>query len=197
MDLRPLPRCPECGWRRPGRAPSCPTCLRWLDDDIQAAWRAALREYEVADDDLPAFAATIAADPRGVGWRVLDGALDHTTCPSCGDRLGSGPVGCGECDTAHDWRWLAAEPDRQGVPPGNEHAIRVATAVARVPHRFPPHMVPRYAVTLPLLIAGGLPAGSDARAADRWLDNGGTLEALDAAASTTEIAEMVRIPIPG
>ncbi|WP_203704741.1 hypothetical protein [Asanoa iriomotensis] len=197
MDLRPLPRCVECGWRRPGRAPGCRACSRWLDDDIEAAWRAALRDYEVDDADVPVFAATVVADPRGVGWRVLDGALAHTDCPACGAALGSGPVGCGECDVAHDWRWLAAEPDRQGVPPGNEHAIRVATAVARVAHRFPAHMVPRYAATLPLLIAGGLPGGDDARAANRWLDSGGTLDALDAAASTAEIAALVRVPISG
>ncbi|GIF76338.1 hypothetical protein [Asanoa siamensis] len=194
MDLRPLPRCVECGWRRPGRAPACRACSRWLDDDVAAAWRGALREYEVDDVDVPAFAATVVADPRGVGWRVLDGALDHTACSTCGAALGSGATGCAECDTAHGWRWLAAEPDRPGVPPGNEHAIRVATAVARVPYRFPAHMVPRYAVTLPLLIAGGLPSGADARAADRWLDNGGSLEALDAAADTAEITGLIRSP---
>ncbi|MEV4620371.1 hypothetical protein AB0J74_16910 [Asanoa sp. NPDC049573] len=196
MDLRPLPRCVECGWRRPARAPSCVACSRWLDDDIEAAWRAALRDYDVGEADIPAFAATVAADPRGVPWRVLDGALAHTTCAVCGAVLGSGAVGCRDCDAAHGWRWLAAEPERPGAPPGNEHAIRVATAVARVPHRFPAHMVPRYAVLLPLLIAGGLPAGGDARAAQRWLDNGGALEALDAAPSTAAIRELLRQPRP-
>jgi hypothetical protein len=167
-------------------------CLRWLDDDVEAAWRVALRDYDVGGDDVPAFAATVVADPRGVGWRVMDAALGHTSCSECGAALGSGAVGCDQCDAAHGWRWLAAEQDRPGVPPGNEHAIRVATAVARVSHRFPAHMVPRYAVTLPLLIAGGLPAGGDARAAQRWLDKGGTLEALDAAPSTAAIKDLVR-----
>ncbi|HTF12504.1 MAG TPA: hypothetical protein VK659_30475 [Asanoa sp.] len=32
------------------------------------------------------------------------------------------------------------------------------------------------------------------RAAQRWLDNGGTLEALDAAPSTAAIKELVRHP---
>ncbi|WP_147315564.1 hypothetical protein [Asanoa ferruginea] len=122
----------------------------------------------------------------------MDAALAHTTCSACGAALGAGAVGCEQCDAAHGWRWLAAEQDRAGVPPGNEHAIRVATAVARLAHRFPAHMVPRYAVTLPLLIAGGLSAGGDARAAQRWLGNGGTLRALDSAPSTTAIKELVR-----
>ncbi|MDG4824140.1 hypothetical protein O7635_20000 [Asanoa sp. WMMD1127] len=197
MDLRQLPRCAECGWRRPARAPSCATCLRWLDDDLRVAWRAARREYGVADADVPAFAATVVADPRGVDWRVYDAALGLSPCLSCGAAggLGAGPESCLDCTAAHDWRWLAAETDRPGVPPGNEHAIRVATAVARIPHRFPAHMVPRYAAFLPMLIAGTLPAGGDARAAQRWLNTGGTLEALDAAPSTSAIADLVRHPV--
>jgi len=141
---------------------------------------------------VPAFAATVVADPRGVHWRVLDAALTHTACGACGAELGSGPESCVECTAAHGFRWLAAEPERPGVPPGNEHAIRVATAVVRVPHRFPAHMVPRYAVFLPLLIAGLLPSGGTARAAQRWLNSGGTLEALDAAPTTAAIANLVR-----
>jgi hypothetical protein len=166
--------------------------MRWLDDDLDAAWRSALRDFDVGAGDVPAFAAAIVADPRGVEWRVLDAALTHTVCGACGVALGSGPESCADCTAAHGWRWLAAEPDRPGVPPGNEHAIRVATAVVRVPHRFPAHMVPRYAVFLPMLIAGLLPAGGTARAAQRWLNSGGTLDALDAAPSTAAIADLVR-----
>jgi hypothetical protein len=47
-----------------------------------------------------------------------------------------------------------------------------------------------------LLIAGGLRAGGDARAAQRWLDNGGTLEALDSAPLTGAIKDLVRQPRP-
>jgi hypothetical protein len=127
----------------------------------------------VGPDGERAFAETVVGDPRGVPWRVVDAALARLACPACGQPLGSGPADCPACQQAHGVRWLAAEPDRPGVPPGNEHAIRVATAVASVPQRFPPHVVPMYAAGLPLTIAGELPTNAEANAIKRYLDRGG------------------------
>jgi hypothetical protein len=45
--------------------------------------------------------------------------------------------------------------------------------MARVPQRFPAHMVPRYAGRLPLFIAGQMPAKGQPAAIQGYLDNGG------------------------
>lgn len=170
-----LVACAECGCWRPARAPECATCLRWIEDDITAAWQEALTEYGVTagSTEERELAETIVADPRGVLWRVVDAALVRLTCPECGAALGNGPAGCVPCDTAHGNRWLGAEPDRPGVPRGNEHAIRVASTLPRVPHRFPAHTVRLYAALLPFTIAGDLPTTPQAQSIKSYVDKHG------------------------
>lgn len=191
-----LVACEECGGWVPGGAADCSACRAWIETDLDAAWARALAESGVEaggtargafpDADEGVFAEAVAADPSGVPWRVFDAALSRVRCAACGTALGSGPAGCGPCDLAHGNRFAAAEPDRAGVPPGNEHAIRVATAVVRVPHRFPPHMPPRSAYGLPHFIAGHLPSRATQLAVLDYLDSGGDVEPLRKARSFDE-----------
>jgi len=78
--------------------------------------------------------------------------------------LGSGPSGCRACDQANGFRFAAREIDRPGVPPGNEHAIRVASAVARTRDRYTPRARCGYELALPDLLAGTLPTTAQAQA---------------------------------
>jgi hypothetical protein len=185
--VEPLTVCAACHRFRPAGAPGCAQCVAWIDADIDGAWN--LHEL----DGPPALVAeAVLADPRTVPWRVVDAAMRRITCYACGEPLGGGPMACEPCRLAHGNRFYAAEPDRTDVPPGNEHAIRVSTVVARWPQWFPAHMVPLYAFTLPLLHAGDLPTTPQAQAIKSFVDDGGDLDLFVEATSFTEVTRRIR-----
>ena len=121
----------------------------------------------------------------------MDGALDRLRCPDCGSRLTGGPVGCGTCDYYHRMRFGAREVDRPNVPPGNEHGLRVATAVARSRHRYAPRARVGYELVLPDLVAGTLPTTRQAQAA-KALINRLTDDECDRVASVAEVERLAR-----
>ena len=74
------------------------------------------------------------------------------------------------CDQANGFRFGAREVDRPGVPPGNEHAIRVSSAVARTRHRYSPRARAGYELFLPDLLAGALPTTAQAQHAKHLIN---------------------------
>lgn len=140
--------------------------MRDLDDVLaaeaaarDAAWSRLRNEWgaDVPDAEL---AGLVLDDPSQHLWRTVDAALDRSICPQCGSALGSGQRGCPPCDFADGIRFGAQEPDRPGVPPGNEHAVRVAVTVVRFPHRWPAEAVAGNRIYLPLFAAGDMPTKS-------------------------------------
>ncbi|WP_218004576.1 hypothetical protein [Microtetraspora niveoalba] len=132
-----LRRCSACGCWEYGGAPDCPRCRILVDEVVESGWREFLtREFgAVMLGDEQGIAAMVVDEPDRHDWRVVDAAMDRLVCPGCGSRLGAGPVGCGDCDRAHGFRYSAIETDRPGVHWGNEHAIRVNVSIVRAPHR--------------------------------------------------------------
>lgn len=189
-----LTECWQCQRFRPAGAPSCPACVAWIDADIERAWADQLGQFDggAAEHHV---AEAVLADPRGVPWRVVDAAMLRVRCYACAEPTGTGPVQCEPCRRAHESRFYAAEPDRPHVPPGNEHALRVSTVVARRPQWFPDHMVPLYASTLPLLHAGDLPTIPQAQAIKAWIDHGGHHTVFDGAASFSEVRARLSSPV--
>ena len=120
------------------------------------AWNELRRglQWDGPDGEL---AELVGDDAAAFTWREVDAALDRRRCPDCDGALGAGPRGCLPCDLADGGRFAAIETDRPGVPPGNEHALRVATAVVRHPHRWPEVAVTADRLYLPLFAAGDLP----------------------------------------
>ncbi|GAA4598661.1 hypothetical protein GCM10023194_76740 [Planotetraspora phitsanulokensis] len=130
--------------------------------------------------DERAVAEMVAEEPDRHDWRVFDAALDRLTCDDCGDRLGRGLAGCPGCDLAHGFRYAAIETDRSGVPPGNEHAIRVNVSVVRRPHGISaPELLGR-SLFLPFLLAGALPTTRQAQRMSALLKSGVTREEVAA-----------------
>ncbi|WP_440097958.1 hypothetical protein [Streptosporangium sp. H16] len=115
-------------------------------------------------EEESAIAEMVADEPDRYDWRVVDGALDRLVCPDCGARLGRGPLGCPPCDLADGFRYSAVETDRPGVPPGNEHAIRVGVSVIRAGHRQSPRALLGWRLGLPALLDGFLPTTAEAQA---------------------------------
>lgn len=145
--------------RAASRIPAAPAepldALAAVERSIEAAWEAERAQHP--DEDDAATARRIADDPSQHPWRLVDAALMRLRCDACGEALGAGAVGCAPCDLAHGFRFAAREPDRAGVAPGNEHAIRVSAAIQRLPHRYPAWAVAGNRLRLPLFLAGDMP----------------------------------------
>lgn len=140
--------------------PRLRTALRTIQESLDEAWRG-LRD-EVGTTDDRALADVVLQDPSEFDWRVVDAALQRLRCDSCGSELGAGPLTCARCNSANGFRFAAREVDRPGVPPGNEHAIRVSSAVARTRDRYTPRARCGYELGLPDLLAGAMPSTVEA-----------------------------------
>ncbi|UCM90587.1 hypothetical protein [Streptomyces marincola] len=158
-----LRRCAECGGYEYSGGAACSVCRELVDGIVESEWSAFLREWDADRDQEAALAAMVVSEPDRHDWRVVDAALDRLGCSSCGERLGRGPVGCSACDLAHGFRYAAIETDRPGVPPGNEHAVRVNVSVVRRPHATSDREALARRLMLPLVLIGFLPSTEEAQ----------------------------------
>ncbi|WP_245764977.1 hypothetical protein [Nonomuraea jiangxiensis] len=176
-------RCPDCGYWEPAGAPGCARCAERVDGIVEEGWRAFL-EREFGTSELPderLVAEMVVDEPDKHPWRVVDAAYDRLTCVECGDRLSRGPATCATCNQANGFRYVAVEIDRPGVPPGNEHALRVNVAVTRRPYGISDSEVLLRRLSLPVLLAGGLPTRAQAQATKAMAGKGATEAELAAA----------------
>jgi hypothetical protein len=146
--------------------------VRRVEDSIDAAWQRFCAESGVhkGTPGERELAEVVLQDTSEFEWRVVDGALKQLTCPDCGSGLGAGPTGCMSCDRANGYRFAAREVDRPDVHTGNEHAIRVASAVARTRHRYSPRARAGYELLLPDLLDGVLPTTPQAQRAKHLIN---------------------------
>ncbi|MGX1772837.1 hypothetical protein ACWIGW_12070 [Nocardia brasiliensis] len=140
--------------------------LREVEESIDRCWGELLGEQGVAagSGEEVELARLVVDDPGAFEWRVVDAALDLLDCAECGEILGSGPSGCARCELMDGFRYSAREIDRPGVPPRNEHAVRVASVVARNRHRYSARARCGYELCLPWVWSGGLPTTPEAQA---------------------------------
>jgi hypothetical protein len=164
-----------------------------IEAEIRQAWERFAVDLDVAPDSPAAveLAWLVVSEPAAYDWRTVDGALDRLICPACGSRLTQGPVACETCEFHHGMRFGAREVDRRHVPPGNEHALRVASAVARTRHRYSARARLGYELVLPELVAGALPTTAQAQAG-KALINKLTDDECDRIASFAEVEELAR-----
>ncbi|WP_107657173.1 hypothetical protein [Nocardia suismassiliense] len=156
-----LLRCDECGGYEYGGAPDCRRCRLLVDAIIEDEWHHFFEQWQGENEhDV---ARLIAAEPDRHDWRIVDAALDRIVCDECGSRLSRGPMNCSTCNLAHGFRYAAIESDRPGVPPGNEHAIRVNISVVRRPQMTSAQELLARRLFLPALLVGFLPTTAQAQ----------------------------------
>lgn len=173
------------------RSPRLAQTMHQLQAELDHGWAGLLAELRVApgSSDETALAWLVMDDPAAHDWRVVDAALDRLTCPECGAALTRGATSCGRCSYYNGLRFVAREVDRPNVPRGNEHAIRVAFAVAHTRDRYSPRARVGYELLLPALLAGDLPTTPQAQAA-KALINRLTPEECDQVATFAEVERL-------
>ncbi|MBB5850335.1 hypothetical protein ACFQ05_42225 [Amycolatopsis umgeniensis] len=165
--------------------------LEAVEASIEDYWRLLLVEYGVAagtkeENDL---AGMVVADTSAFEWRVVDAALGRLSCTECGGELGAGPTSCESCAQADGFRFAARETDKPATPPGTEHGLRVATAVARARHRYGVRARCGFELGLPGLLEGELPSTPRAQACRAAIDKL-TEEECERVTSFEEVARL-------
>ncbi|MEV6591225.1 hypothetical protein [Streptomyces acidicola] len=156
--------CAECGGYEYSGAPACTACRDLVDSIVEDEWSSFVDQWGArSPQEAAVLGEMVAAEPNRHDWRVVDAALDRLACSECGGRLSRGPVGCSACDLAHGFRYAAIETDRPGVPPGNEHAIRVNVSVVRRPQVTSENEILGRRLVLPHLLVGLLPTIEEAQ----------------------------------
>jgi hypothetical protein len=163
-----------------------------IEIGIDEAWRGLLdqRAVQQGSPEEAQLAWLVADHPADHGWRVVDAALDRLWCRDCGCGLTTGPVTCRTCTHYHGTRFVAREFDRPHVRAGNDHALRVAWAVARARMRYSAHARVGYELILPDLLAGTAPTIAQAQAA-RALINKLTPEECDQVTNMADVESRV------
>ncbi|WP_326554874.1 hypothetical protein [Micromonospora sp. NBC_01813] len=148
------------------RSPELARTIESIEAELDQAWAALLAERGVAagSAEETALGWLVVDNPAEHDWRIVDAAIDRLPCTDCGSALARGPATCHRCTYHHGVRFAGREVDRPEVPPGNEHAIRVACAVARTRDRYSPRARVGYELVLPDLVAGTLPTTRQAQA---------------------------------
>ncbi|GIJ13081.1 hypothetical protein ACFFMR_22000 [Micromonospora andamanensis] len=181
------------GYSRTWRSALLGRVVAEIETEIRRAWERLAVDLDVDPDSSEAIevAWLVVDDPAAYDWRTVDGAIDRLSCPACGARLTQGPAACETCEFHHRMRFGAREVDRQHVPPGNEHALRVASAVARTRHRYSARARVGYELVLPELVAGALPTTPQAQAG-KALINKLTDDECDRVVSFAQVEELAR-----
>ncbi len=156
-----LVRCEECDGYEYSGAPDCHRCCTLVDGIVDDEWRRFLDDWQGESEHE--IARLVVDEPDRHDWRVVDAALDKITCGECGERLSRGPTTCSPCNLAHGFRYAAVETDRPGVPPGNEHAVRVNVSVVRRPQITSAQELLARRLLLPALLVGFLPTTAQAQ----------------------------------
>ncbi|HEU5471722.1 MAG TPA: hypothetical protein VFV67_13810 [Actinophytocola sp.] len=152
--------CPNCGELVGRGYPDCVICAERIDDLWWADWQVLLESEKIrpGTDEEGGLARKVLSDEVGRHpWTCTDWALWLLRCGRCGGQLGSGDSGCMACAAADQARWAW---DYQALPDAmtpNEHALRVAVAGLRAPHRHRGSVVTGWRLALPFLFVGDLP----------------------------------------
>ncbi|MFI9815252.1 hypothetical protein [Saccharothrix variisporea] len=158
--------CPSCGEPAGRSYPSCRFCAELVDQYWLLDWQELLAAEKLAEGGAgeKELAELVLADEVGRHpWTCTDWAMTLVTCAHCGEEPATGPVDCVRCATADEVRWAW---DHAGYPhamTAGEHALRVARAVLRAPHRRRPTVVGAWRLLMPFLLVGELPTAGQVR----------------------------------
>lgn len=152
--------CPSCGDLAGRGYPACRFCAELVDQYWLADWQELLAAEQLTEGGAGEreLAELVLADEVGKHpWTCTDWAMTLVGCSQCGAEPGTGPVDCVRCAMSDALRWAW---DHAGFPKSmtaGEHALRVARAALRAPHRHREAVVDAWRLLMPFLVVGDLP----------------------------------------
>lgn len=189
-------RCPDCGELAGRGYPDCHDCAGLVDGFWLADWYALLAETRVPPGgagERQVAADVLAAEVGAHPWTCVDWAMAVTDCPQCHHELGVGPVDCVLCRIADETRWAWPHAAPAGAVTRNEHAVRVARATLRAPHRHRRTLVLNWRLSLPFLLVGEVAEP----VSERWLRaylRAGRYEELATASTLRQLTGTPHLP---
>ncbi|MFD1148832.1 hypothetical protein [Saccharothrix hoggarensis] len=158
--------CPSCGDLAGRGYPGCRYCAELVDQYWLLDWQELLAAEQLAEGGSGEreLAELVLADEVGRHpWTCTDWAMTLVACSQCGEELGTGPVDCVRCAMADGLRWSWDHAGHPTSITAAEHALRVARATLRAPHRRRDAAVGAWRLLLPFLLVGELPTVGQVR----------------------------------
>lgn len=125
----------------------------WLPD-----WQALLAAEQLSEGGAGEreLAELVLEDEVGrYSWTCTDWAMTLVRCSACDAEPATGPVDCLRCSMAEAARWSWDHSSSGRITP-SEHALRVARAVLRAPHRSRDVVAATWRLLIPFLLVGEL-----------------------------------------
>jgi hypothetical protein len=158
--------CPSCGDLAGRGYPACRFCAELVDQYWLLDWQELLAAEQLAEGGAGEreLAELVLADEVGRHpWTCTDWAMTLLACTRCGEELATGPADCVRCAMADGLRWSWDHAGHPEAISAGEHALRVARATLRAPHRSRAATVGAWRLLLPFLLVGELPTVGQVR----------------------------------
>ncbi|MDQ2583452.1 hypothetical protein CKY47_05535 [Saccharothrix yanglingensis] len=158
--------CPSCGDLAGRGYPTCRFCAELVDQYWLLDWQELLAAEQLAEGGAGEreLAELVLADQVGRHpWTCTDWAMTLVSCSQCGEELATGPVDCVRCAMADGLRWSWDHGGHPTSITAGEHALRVARAALRAPHRRRGPVVLGWRLLMPFLLVGELPTVGQVR----------------------------------
>ncbi|GAB3001109.1 hypothetical protein [Saccharothrix stipae] len=152
--------CPSCGDLAGRGYPACRYCAELVDQYWLLDWQELLAAEQLAEGGAGEreLAELVLADQVGRHpWTCTDWAMTLLACSQCGEEPATGPADCVRCAMADGLRWSWDHAGHPSSITASEHALRVARATLRAPHRNRAATVGAWRLLLPFLLVGELP----------------------------------------
>ncbi|MFJ6670047.1 hypothetical protein ACIQMJ_02935 [Actinosynnema sp. NPDC091369] len=188
--------CPSCGDLAGRGYPACRFCAELVDQYWLLDWQELLAAEQLAEGGAGEreLAELVLADEVGRHpWTCTDWAMTLLACSQCGDELATGPADCVRCAMADGLRWSWDHAGHPTSITAGEHALRVARATVRAPHRHRAATVGAWRLLLPFLLVGELPKVGQVRRLRAAVLAGAYAE-LAGCATYVELASFPELP---
>ncbi|WP_367132982.1 hypothetical protein [Saccharothrix sp. HUAS TT1] len=188
--------CPSCGDLAGRGYPGCRFCAELVDQYWLLDWQELLAAEQLAEGGAGEreLAELVLADEVGLHpWTCTDWAMTLLACSQCGEELATGPVDCVRCAMADNLRWSWDHTGHPAAMTAGEHALRVARATLRAPHRGRAAIVGAWRLLLPFLLVGELPTVGQVRRI-RAAVLAGAYPELARCAGYVELASLPELP---
>ncbi|PRY46351.1 hypothetical protein [Umezawaea tangerina] len=152
--------CPSCGDLAGRGYPECRFCAELVDQAWLQDWQALLAAEQLSEGGSgERELAELVLDDDEIGrfsWTCTDWAMTLVRCSHCASEPATGPLDCVRCSMAEATRWSWDHSGTPDVITPEDHALRVARAVLRAPHRHRAVVASTWRLLIPFLLVGEL-----------------------------------------